>query len=903
MKIHLLDPAYLEENKLGHYSGYLDNLAYQLAKENQVEIIGKSTKHRTGFSIDIWGRNESISYNIENANQIILKELEILHNEHKFTNIFVPNITPYILDGVIDFISTNSIHAILVFRYQIEMYESHLSNSLIEKIQDLSFKKLIAITSDSESLANKLQNLLGVTTIYNLPVPITESNISKIVQNENFYIDTFGNARSEKGIELIMKMIEEFNPIFSSLRIKFRLQVNDPENHLIAQIAKLQEKLLPNIEFIENAQVSDEYISRLQSTSLALLPYDPDIYRDRTSGVLVEVTAAGKPSLVLANTWLEKFLMQNNVDLTVENTTSSLFKAIMEIFFNYSYFKEKFKYVSNQVLKQNSYVELASSIVMQFKELEKKRVIIFYPWGHESLENGGAGKRVLRIAESLQRFNCDVTVIYPNDTLSYSHGHITTIGLKLNPGEGTIHESLHNSTFDSLSVKHLQNLLKSNAILILAGTHLFRAVNEIITPETEIFLEVFDLLMDSNNVIEWQQKAIQRCICSAISYDDLETIQTIKNSAFYSMPNLKDLPTFLSTKNDRNFLELLGLNCEYILFVGSNYPPNFESFKFLLKSSKYFGKNLKIVVAGNVYRSENWDNLISLGFVSDVELTILYRNAICAVNPCFTGTGVATKTVEALRNCKLVITTKLGSRGLKLHEWQNLVVVETDIESHSNYFENLSDVINANLGINCNNSFISDRIIDEISKRNNLKLGSQVLNHVSAKLIVESHRLWSAFFVEVFSEEIKYIDFKALYVIEFIKWQNNLELNIQNLFISDLELEALDLLFNRYATERLAVEFTKFNTLFRKQLIDASTINLHLSKQAQDKIEIPKNEKPKQLTLYDFISHIYSNSQKLRNSSLRLETKNRSKLKNLLQGIPMLPTVFWIHFMEKLRSR
>jgi glycosyltransferase involved in cell wall biosynthesis len=49
-----------------------------------------------------------------------------------------------------------------------------------------------------------------------------------------------------------------------------------------------------------------EYYERLGAADLVLLPYDPDEYRNRASGVLAEAAAAGKVVVVPAGTWLSE---------------------------------------------------------------------------------------------------------------------------------------------------------------------------------------------------------------------------------------------------------------------------------------------------------------------------------------------------------------------------------------------------------------------------------------------------------------------------------------------------------------------------------------------------------------------------------------------------------------------
>lgn len=104
---------------------------------------------------------------------------------------------------------------------------------------------------------------------------------------------------------------------------------------------------------------------------------------------------------------------------------------------------------------------------------------------------------------------------------------------------------------------------------------------------------------------------------------------------------------------------------EYLLFVGSNFFANVEATDFILRYIAPF-VNCKIKIVGNV--CENYigkhipPNVLFTGQVED--LLPYYANALAVIAPIFSGSGLKTKTVEALRYGKTIIGTHEAFQGI-----------------------------------------------------------------------------------------------------------------------------------------------------------------------------------------------------------------------------------------------
>lgn len=125
------------------------------------------------------------------------------------------------------------------------------------------------------------------------------------------------------------------------------------------------------------------------------------------------------------------------------------------------------------------------------------------------------------------------------------------------------------------------------------------------------------------------------------------------------------LPTSFSSL-DLDLLEnAMGKETSYVLFVGSNFFANVEGLEFFFKEvAPYINCRVKIV--GNVCdvfkRSQLPSNVVLVGMVDD--LLPYYVNASCVIAPIFSGSGLKTKTIEALRYGKKIVGTQESFEGI-----------------------------------------------------------------------------------------------------------------------------------------------------------------------------------------------------------------------------------------------
>jgi len=159
-----------------------------------------------------------------------------------------------------------------------------------------------------------------------------------------------------------------------------------------------------------------------------------------------------------------------------------------------------------------------------------------------------------------------------------------------------------------------------------------------------------------------------------------------------------------------------------LLFVGSNFFANVRGISwFIEKVLPYVNAKLVIVGSGmDALPYENNDKLEIHGFVDDI--APYYQNADCVIAPIFEGSGMKTKTTEALMWGKYIIGTEEAFCGFDMTEDEGISC--QDVESFIKAINDFKNSNRMNFNSNSRNLFLekysiesSVRIIRNILKR------------------------------------------------------------------------------------------------------------------------------------------------------------------------------------------
>lgn len=155
------------------------------------------------------------------------------------------------------------------------------------------------------------------------PSMITRKRASRSMLPDEPVVACVGHANEAKGYRLLPEAIEL--ALRSNPRVRFMIHgttsnrdvARDPETFaaLRAMGARVDLKtgVLP----------PGDYEEHLQSADLLLLPYDPQVYRFRGSGVFNEATLLGKPTIVTAGCGFAKAAFAEGRSVAIENFDSA----------------------------------------------------------------------------------------------------------------------------------------------------------------------------------------------------------------------------------------------------------------------------------------------------------------------------------------------------------------------------------------------------------------------------------------------------------------------------------------------------------------------------------------------------------------------------------------------------
>ncbi len=168
----------------------------------------------------------------------------------------------------------------------------------------------IRFYTDTEDLVRK-HNALSPVQLSQVPIPFRQEKlINQSFQEVKNYIHLvyLGDARSEKGYQHLPNLIDALwlNYVQPN-KVKFTIQSNynieGGEVEILAAKLALSQYPESKIKLIDHPMQPDDYYQLLASADIVVLPYNPQNYQ-RTSGVLTEALAAGKPVVVPNGSWL-----------------------------------------------------------------------------------------------------------------------------------------------------------------------------------------------------------------------------------------------------------------------------------------------------------------------------------------------------------------------------------------------------------------------------------------------------------------------------------------------------------------------------------------------------------------------------------------------------------------------
>lgn len=182
----------------------------------------------------------------------------------------------------------------------------------------------------------------------------------------------------------------------------------------------------------------------------------------------------------------------------------------------------------------------------------------------------------------------------------------------------------------------------------------------------------------------------------SLNHRDSDILKSLyKRAADYIIPiAIKDK---LHNQNNKNSENKFNLPDHFALFVGSNFYANIDGLKWFAKEvSPHI--HIPLVVIGLGMESlkkvfSKYPKIIIIGFVED--LNLFYSKADFVISPIFKGSGMKTKTAEALMYGKSIIGTREAFEGFLIPEGVG-ICCNSATEFISNYNNNNLPIFNGN---------------------------------------------------------------------------------------------------------------------------------------------------------------------------------------------------------------
>ncbi|TCR70038.1 glycosyltransferase [Bosea sp. BK604] len=177
---------------------------------------------------------------------------------------------------------------------------------------DAALAERVAFYTDSTSLSAQYSEIAPGIAFRVLPVPYPPSEPALLGQDRKpgpLRITYVGDARLEKGYHLLPGLMAELGTTLldgrtARLVAQSNAAMSMEDQPIIRARKGLARYPASQVELIVNPLSVSDFNALLAQADIVIFPYDAEKYRRRSSGILVQALAAGKPVVVPAQTWL-----------------------------------------------------------------------------------------------------------------------------------------------------------------------------------------------------------------------------------------------------------------------------------------------------------------------------------------------------------------------------------------------------------------------------------------------------------------------------------------------------------------------------------------------------------------------------------------------------------------------
>jgi hypothetical protein len=181
------------------------------------------------------------------------------------------------------------------------------------------------------------------------------------------------NSSDGKGSKLVEECLRE---LCESPRDDLTIRVRYPRRKgEDIRMGPLLESIADRVELIRGELTPADFRQLIVDADVAVLPYEPAEFRNRTSGLLIDALCCGVPTVVLNGTWLGNIVEKYGCGVAVDSADGvSLAEGIETILSRYDEFRDKALMAREQLRETQSWKRLVDVVVAAANASQLKRV-------------------------------------------------------------------------------------------------------------------------------------------------------------------------------------------------------------------------------------------------------------------------------------------------------------------------------------------------------------------------------------------------------------------------------------------------------------------------------------------------------------------------------------------------
>lgn len=214
------------------------------------------------------------------------------------------------------------------------------------------FDNVFVFTTPSEGLRETYSEIAS-HSVHKLPLPYSYPTLkNKRTSRNNLTFGFLGDGRYEKGLLIILEQILKAKDKTNLYLLENIFPRGYSDSELI-KLKNLEAKIIgeyANVIFIKEPLSNQEYKGLFEKVEAFLIPYHPQSYNSRVSGVFIEAVINAKPVIASSDTWMAEQikLLGNGIIFDYKSGTKDLQNSITKLVTNYDSFLQKALKASKQ---------------------------------------------------------------------------------------------------------------------------------------------------------------------------------------------------------------------------------------------------------------------------------------------------------------------------------------------------------------------------------------------------------------------------------------------------------------------------------------------------------------------------------------------------------------------------